>query len=421
MKEYIAKNALRPILVGATLNLRRTDEKIEASDLTQSHVYWFTCTADENDEFSAADYVSFWNLGYWETDPLGDQNFTYSSLAQELEGLNVPTWYSMYGVSDEADYVEYELRPELLNDTLHLYNSSSQIVYPNGPMAGGARFTWTNTNLGWKVPISNWGIVTTDTDGNVQLTPNYDRLREIFSRMNTGTWLSGNSVQRGASSRNSCNESAMENTTLPYADGGSSTLTIATDWALPTRPAGVDALITSGVSGKRGQMVDVTITTLVHSIKDSRGSAITDIILKPSSSKSRSTTGVSSQTTSTSTMTASEPALSTGAKAGIGVGVAIGSIGIAGAIGLFLLRRRRNKIATERQETTTNDASGGVGVQKAELASGPEVEKKHAELQVGAKPVQEVHAHGAYAEAPASMAAEPVELPVTERPIALPR
>ena len=120
-------------------------------------------------------------------------------------------------------------------------------------------------------------------------------------------------------------------------------------------------------------------------------------------------------------MTASEPALSTGAKAGIGVGVAIGSIGIAGAIGLFLLRRRRNKIATERQETTTNDASGGVGVQKAELASGPEVEKKHAELQVGAKPVQEVHAHGAYAEAPASMAAEPVELPVTERPIALPR
>lgn len=422
-KEYISKNAIRPILVGATLHLLRTDEKIEASDLTKSHVYWFSCTVDDSDKFSAADYISFWNLGYWETDPVGDQNFTYSSLAQELAGSNVPTWYSMYGVSDEADYVEYELRPDLLNDTLHLYNSSSQIIYPNGPMAGGARFTWTNANLGWKVPISNWGVVTTDADGNVQLTPNYDRLKEIFSRMNTGTWLSGSIAQSDSGPPNFCNASAMENTTLPSADGDSSTLTIATDWSLPTRPSGVDALITSGANGKRGQMVDVTVTTLVHGIKDSRGSGITDLVLKPSKSESRTTTG-SSSVTGPASPVSPDAGLSTGAKAGIGAGAGVGALAIASLLAFFLLRRRRSRSRSNSggkgELVDESDASNSVGVQKAELATGPEVEKTQAELPSWGKKAQEVHAHQAYVEAP-SANVEPVELPVTERPVELPR
>lgn len=150
----------------------RFDERIEASDLTQDHVYWFSCAVDGvvNDH-SRADYVLFWNVGYWEVDPVGDQNFTYASLESQLKEAMVPTWYSMYGVSDEADYVEYDLRPELLNDTLFLYNSSSQLIQPNGAMTSGARFTWTNTNIGWNMPISNWRIVTTGPEGDVELTP----------------------------------------------------------------------------------------------------------------------------------------------------------------------------------------------------------------------------------------------------------
>lgn len=422
MKEYIAINAPRPILVGTTLNLRRTDEKIEASDLTYSHIYWFSCTIDEKDEFSASDYISFWNLGYWEVDPVGDQNFTYSSLALELQGSNIPTWYSMYGVSDEADYVEYELRPELLNDTLHLYNSSSQIVYPNGPMAGGARFTWTNTNLGWKVPTSNWGIVITEPDGTVRLTPNYDRLREIFSRMNTGSWLSGNTANSPPESRSFCDAKAMKNTILLHADGDMSTLTIATDWSLPTRPAGVDALITSGVNGSRGQMVDVTVTTLVHTVKDSGGDVMTDMVLKPSKSESRTTTGAPTSSSSVPPST-SDGDIGTGALAGIGVGVAVGCLAIGAVCGFMLLRRRRRRsdLLGKDHIVDKSNETNGTNVLKAELATGPEVEKKWAELPTGGKEAsQDAYSYQMPAEAPGATAG-PAELPATERPAELPR
>lgn len=334
----------------------------------------------------------------------------------------------MYGVSDEADTIEYELRPELLNDTLYLYNSSSQLIQPRGALSGGARFSWTNTNLGWKSPVSNWGLVNTGTEGDVQLTPNYDRLREMFSQLNTGTWLNGDTMDTGDTTPNNCRASEMKNTTTEVYIDERTTFTLATDWALPTRPSGLDALITSGVSGKRGQMVDVTITTIVHAIKDSKGTAITSLALKPSKSATRSTTGTTSATSGTGVASPAPTGstLSTGAKAGIGVGAAVGGIAIAALAGLFLLRRRRNKkIANHQTEkgqlSDGTDATNGaaVGVQKAELATGPEVEKHQAELPVDGKTPQEVEAYERQGVYP-SLAAEPVELPGNERVVELP-
>ncbi|KAH7345960.1 Glucanosyltransferase-domain-containing protein [Pyrenochaeta sp. MPI-SDFR-AT-0127] len=320
-KEYIAKHATRPILVGATLHLARNDELLQASYLTQSHVHWFSCAVDgKKDDFSKADYVSFWSLGYGEIDPVKKQIFTMRSIEGELTTATVPTWFQMYGVSDEADYVEYELRPDLLEDTFYLYNSSSQLVQPNGALTGGARFTWTNTNLGWKVPISNWGIVTTGPGGDVQLTPNYDRLREMFSQMYTGNWLSGSSIDNSYETPVKCDASNLKNTTTNLYFDEPTTVTIATDWALPTRPSGLDALITSGASGKRGKMVDVTITTIVHAIKDSKGNAITDIVLKPSKSGSAGTAS-----TATSTGAAGSP-FHTEGKTGVGAGIALAAL-----------------------------------------------------------------------------------------------
>ncbi|KAF1850013.1 glycoside hydrolase family 72 protein [Cucurbitaria berberidis CBS 394.84] len=413
--------------VGVTLHLQRNDEKIEASELTQSHVYWFSCAIDDNKgDISRADYVSFWNLGYWETDPVGDQNFTYASLGRELSTATVPTWYQMYGVSDEADYVEFELRPELLNDTLYLYNSSSQLIRPNGAFTGGARFTWTNTNIGWKQPKSNWGIVTTGVDGDARLTPNYDRLREIFDQMNTGTWLSGNTIDTNQPPPIGCRASNMKNTTISLdVEDKRTTLTIATDWALPTRPAGLDALITSGINGKRGQMVDVTVTKIVHAVKDSKGNPVTGLALKPSKSQTRSTTSRVSGTGATG-LTPTKSPLSTGAKAGIGVGVGVGGFALAALAGLFLLRRRRNK-KIARDQIEKGQLSDGAdathatvfGAQKVELATGPEVEKNQAELPADGKLPHEVPAYERYAEFP-SIAAEPVELPAVERTLELP-
>jgi hypothetical protein len=393
------------------------------SDLTHGHTYWLSCAVDgKRDEFSRADYVAFWNLGYFEEDPVGDQNFTYASLEESLTDAFVPTWLSMYGVSDEADLVEYELRPELLNDTLFLYNSSSELIAPRGAFSGGARFTWTNANLGWKSPISNWGIVTTDSEGNVQLTENYDRLREIFSDMNTENWLSGESVPEY--NIPACKKEDMVNTTTEMYIDDATTMTIATDWQLPTRPAGLDALITSGVSGTRGQMVDVTITTIVHTVRDSQGNVVTNLALSPSKSESRTTTGAPEETNIINPPVTPESGLSTGAKAGIGAGAAVAGLAVIGAAGFFLLRRHRNSKAAKaakEDEIQLSDHDSKGGFHKAELATGDEVERKHAELaaQDGKTP-QEVAAMEAGGGIFEMNAGSPVELPAHEQTLELP-
>ncbi|KAF2727857.1 hypothetical protein EJ04DRAFT_570021 [Polyplosphaeria fusca] len=423
-KEYIAKNAPRPILVGWTLYLPRNDELLDASDLASDHVYWLGCAVDgDQDDLSRADYVSFWNLGFFETSPVKDQVEGYKSLADKLEFKNVvPVWLQMYGVSDEADYVEYELRPDLVEDSLLLYNSSSQIVQPNGPLSGGARFTWTNANLGWKVPKSNWGLVITQENGNVQQTEMFDRLRSVFKNMNTENWLSGDSVSSGEG-HPACKKDDMVNTTTEFFFDQQTTMTIATDWELPTRPAGLDALITSGVGGQRGQMVDVTITAIVHTVRDFKGNVVTDLSLKPSKSESRTTTRSTSSGTAPPVQSSDTP-LSTGAKAGIGVGAGVGGLAIAGLAAFFLLRHRRNaKAAAAGKDTQALDqeSTEGGGYHKAELATGPGVELQQAELP-GATHMspQEVPAREQKGYIYAMNGDDPAELPTTERTVELP-
>lgn len=284
-------------------------------------MYWFSCAIDGSvDDHSRADYVSFWNLGYWEVDPVGDQTYTYASLSSKLMDANVPTWYQMYGVSDEADYVEYELRPELLNDTFYLYNSSSQLIRPYGAMTGGARFTWTNTNIGWKVPISNWGLVNILPDGNVELTPNYERLQQIFDGFHTGNWLSDRTIRDVYGGPERCDAKAMPNTTVEtyHNEGELSVISLATDWALPTRPAGLEELIASGAGGQTGKMVDVTVTLIAQTVRSSNGSEVTGLKLKPTKSYPI-----------TSKRTVAPTSTGLAGKMGVGIGAAAGGLAFA--------------------------------------------------------------------------------------------
>ncbi|KAH8730256.1 hypothetical protein GQ44DRAFT_768647 [Phaeosphaeriaceae sp. PMI808] len=307
-KEYISHNAKRPILVGTDLYLRRSnDQRLLASDLMRPHMHYFTCAIDgKQDDISRSDCISIWNI-----------------------------YYSYMGVFDEADYVEYELHPDLLNDTFLLFNSSSQLIRPHGVVSGGARPSWTNTNMGWKLQKVNWGLTSTAPDGLVPLTANFDEYRAIFDRLGTGSWLDGQPINEAFAPPEKCQADGpeMKNRTMVFDTRSTrTTITMATDWALPTRPPGLDALITKGVAGKRGKMVDVTITAIVHAIRDSKGNLVTDLVLKPSSSQMRSTTregsGAGTPTTSSS------GALSTGGKARIGAGAGVGGIRVAALFAL---------------------------------------------------------------------------------------
>lgn len=437
IKTYISINAPRPILVGTDLHLIRIDgsEALEAADESSSHVYYFTCAVDGNsNDPSRSDYVSFYNLGYYEIDPVEKQNASYLSLQSQLKNVTAPTWFSYMAVFDEADYVEYELRPDLLNDTFFLFNSSSELTRPRGQFSGGARVAWTNTQMGIQVlgqgKVRNWGLTATSPNGDVILTENYDAYRGIIDQVNPGNWLDGETPpQLKSPPKCDANAPEMVNKTVNIYVESSTTLALATDWALPTRPSGLDALITNGAGGKRGQMVDVTVTTIAHAIRDHKGAMVTDLVLKPSSSAKRSTTEAAGRATS-GAASQGENTLSTGAKAGIGVGASVAGLALVGAGVLLLLRRRRNKkkssaAGDEKAQHHSDTGSGTEGFQKAELATGPAVEKYQAELEAGeGRTPQEVEGtqskYEMYTPVHGGQGMEPVELPVNERPVEAP-
>jgi hypothetical protein len=270
-------------------------------------------------------------------------------------------------------------------------------------------------------PVVEYGITRLESDGSIQLTERFDALSAIFANYNTESWISGPSVgQLNRSEIRECNPNNIVNHTSSLAS--SRTLTVASEWVIPTRPAGLDAIITSGIQGTRGQMVDVLVTTVKHQIRDSKGEIMTDVVLSPSKSESRSTTA---RATTGGTAPANPPpssGLSSGAKAGIGAGVGVAGATALLAAGFFLLRRRKSKAAALKEKDTaraTDDSDGlaSVNQYKAELATGPGVE---------AQPPAELPDKGVATPAEVAgreypgMGSAPVELPVHEPALEMP-
>ena len=217
-----------------------------------------------------------------------------------------------------------------------------------------------------------------EKDGTLYLTEKFDTLVGIFNKYNTEAWRSGNLLPRPLSDTLECKEDLIKNKTMSI--GGLTTWTAATDWALPTRLSELDATITTGMHGTRGQMVDVIVTTIKYEVLDSQGKVIKDVALSPTSSEPRKTTALQTSESTNSATSAPSEGLSTGARAGIGVGLGVGgAIALCGATLFFLRGRKNKKHQTGFSQTAPNgDYSGestlGDGIQKAELATGPEVE-----------------------------------------------
>ena len=264
--------------------------------------------------------------------------------------------------------------------------------------------------------MESYGITRLESDGSIRLTEQFDALSAIFANYNTESWLSGLTVGNlGGPDRRECKpENIVSHTSSVQA---TITLTVASDWVLPTRPPRLDAIITSGMQGTRGQMVDVLVTTVNHQIRDSKGEIMSDVVLSPSKSESRSTTA---RATAGGTAPPSPPpssGLSTGAKAGIGAGVGAASAITLLAVVLFLLRRRKSKAAAMEEKDTARASDASVNGYKAELATGPDVEvQPPAELpDKGVATPAEV----AGTEFP-GIGTRPIELPVHEPVLEMP-
>lgn len=83
-------------------------------------------------------------------------------------------------------------------------------------------------------------------------------------------------------------------------------------------------------------MVDVTITTIVHAIKDSKGSPITDVVLKPTKSERRTTTTTTTTLSEIQRTSSETQKLAVGVQAGIDVAAGVAALSLALAIGLPL-------------------------------------------------------------------------------------
>jgi hypothetical protein len=162
-------------------------------------------------------------------------------------------------------------------------------------------------------------------------------------------------------------------------------------------------------------MVDVTVTTLGYKVMDSKGADVTSVVLRPSSSAARTTTGTGGP--SRTPAASASAGLSTGAKAGIGAGVGVGGLAALSLAAFFLLRRRKTSKGVEGdgKAEDVKAMSDEMGYQKAELGTGPGVEKYTAEL--AAHEPRELGNTERKFEMNGGRGQEAVELPAEERPV----
>lgn len=172
-------------------------------------------------------------------------------------------------------------------------------------------------------------------------------------------------------------------------------------------------------------MVDVYVTTVQQTVRDSRGSVVTGLVITPTIIRSGAASVIAPP---------SGPSLTSGQMAGIGIGGGIAGLGIAGGLVFWFLRVRKRKSTPlgKDEETKNTDLDGYV---KPELSTGPETNVKPKAELPGNSLDPEVHGNtqaNAELSGDAELSSEllgdvrslaellgnapPVELPANERP-----
>jgi hypothetical protein len=178
-------------------------------------------------------------------------------------------------------------------------------------------------------------------------------------------------------------------------------------------------MITTGVGAPTGRMVDVTITTLAHTVRDSNGS-ITSLTLHPTKSAPRMTPpNTISGTSSSTVITPNNPqGLGRGQIAGIATGISIIAIAILAGFTLWFLKSQK-KITILHKNISDEHVSEKAGWEwdgytKLELSTGPETFIKE-KVELPGTEVEIAELPGDGNEASELPGATPKELPTHEK------
>lgn len=139
----------------------------------------------------------------------------------------------------------------------------------------------------WSQEDNNYGLVDISTDGSLRLRSDYDSLQKQYARINVTLLEASNDTATGITAPRCSSD-------LIKADDFSD------EFKIPSRPSGVDALISSGISNApTGALVSVTATAVALPVYDVQSASMSNLAITITSEANRPV-GTASRTSSRS-------------------------------------------------------------------------------------------------------------------------
>ncbi|RMZ77724.1 hypothetical protein DV738_g4278, partial [Chaetothyriales sp. CBS 135597] len=262
IKDFIAKQAPRSIPVGYSA--------ADVRPLLSGTFNYLSCAL--SNETSSSSKIDFFGLNSYSW--CGDASYQssgYDVLVDEFSNTTIPIFFSEYGCN--------RVTPRVFSEVPTLYGSDMSKVF-----SGGLVYEYSQEP-------NDYGLVNISSNGDVALRTDYENLREQYNSLDLELLVSQNDTATSL--------------TAPSCKG----IEVLDDasFDIPTRPDGVDDLISSGVPGNFPTAVSsVTNTKPSQAFTGADGQTITGLELKvlPDDSSNlpgNNTSGTSEPATTTTT------------------------------------------------------------------------------------------------------------------------
>jgi hypothetical protein len=238
MRQYISLHAPRNIPVGYSA--------ADVRDVLADTYNYLSCSIDgSNNDPTTQEFFGL-NSYSWCGASATFESSGYNTLVSMFSGASSPVFFSEYGCNQPPG------QPRLFNEVQALY---------------GPQMTGLNGGLvyEWSEEANDYGLVTINADGSVNLMVDYDNLQGQYNKLSKSTLTTVPSVSN----------------TPPKCDSSLITTSgFSTNWTLPDQPPGAPALIKSGVSNPvNGKIVPVQNTAVSQKVYSSSGQLLTGLTL----------------------------------------------------------------------------------------------------------------------------------------------
>ncbi|KAK4895431.1 Glycolipid anchored surface protein 4 precursor [Elasticomyces elasticus] len=290
LKNYIAAHAGRTIPVGYSA--------ADVREVLEDTWAYLECDNSGNEgtrnDTSRSDFFGL-NSYSWCGSDSSFTISTYDTLVQAFSNTTIPVFFSEFGCNDPY--------PRSFDEVLAIYGPQMTTL------SGGLVYEFTQET-------SNYGLVSTYSNGTAQLLGDYDTLMNQYNKLNLTLLESSNSTATSLKPPK-CSAGLISN------DG------FSTDFTIPDPPSGAEALISSGVSSApTGAIVSVTRTSVQAAVYATNGGQISGLAIQAASSANRP--GQNGSRLSTASVSSASPTSSSASRTSMASGSASATGSAAG-------------------------------------------------------------------------------------------